>query len=67
MADVALLAESEKEMEKVKLFLDAAYPGSGDNVPDPWYGGEKDFEKVFHIIYDACSHIVKRIRRNQLP
>ena len=66
-SDVMLLAETEEEKDKVRLFLDAAHPGSNDSVPDPWYGGEKGFEKVFHIIDKACTTIADKIKKGDLP
>ncbi len=66
-ADIMLLAEGEKEKNKVRLFLDAAYPGSNDSVPDPWYGAEKGFEKVYHIIDKATAIIADKIKKGELP
>ena len=66
-SDVMLLAETQEEKDKVCLFLDAAHPGSNDSVPDPWYGGEKGFEKVFHIIDKACISIADKIKKGDLP
>ena len=66
-ADIMLLTEDDKESSKVKLFLDAAHPGSNASVPDPWYGGEEGFEKVFHILDKACTVIAKEIKNGKLP
>ncbi len=66
-ADVMLLADSEREKNKVKLFLDSAHPGSDDSVPDPWYGDEKGFDKVYHIIDKACGSIADKIKEGELP
>ena len=66
-ADLMLLTDNEKDREKVKLFLDAAYPGSNDSVPDPWYGGEEGFEKVFQIIDKACGIIADKLKKGELP
>jgi protein-tyrosine phosphatase len=45
---------------KVRLLLSEA-DGSDSEVPDPYYGGEDGFEKVFQMIEDACKHIAKRL------
>lgn len=66
-ADIMLLAENEKESMKVRLFLDAAHPGSKASVPDPWYGGEEGFEEVFHILDKACGIVAKEIKKGNLP
>lgn len=66
-ADIMLLAENDTMKQKAHLFLDAAHPGSMASVPDPWYGGEEGFEKVFHIIDKACDIISREIKKGNLP
>ena len=29
------------------------------DVPDPWYGGKKDFENVFKIVNESCQNFYK--------
>ena len=36
-------------------------PGDG-NVPDPWYGNEKDFQFVFRMLDRSCDELLKFIR-----
>jgi protein-tyrosine phosphatase len=38
--------------------LDVLYPGEKREVPDPYYGTEKDFDDVFQLIDKACRKIV---------
>ena len=66
-ADIMLLAETEEDKNKVRLFLDAAHPGSNDSVPDPWYGDEKGFDKVYHIIDKAAGIIADKIKKGEMP
>lgn len=49
--------------EKVKLILDYAEISSNEIVPDPYYGGESDFENVYELLDKACSRIAKKILR----
>jgi protein-tyrosine phosphatase len=49
--------ESWKE-GKVERLLDVLYPGEKREVPDPYYGTEKDFEDVFQLIDKACRKII---------
>jgi protein-tyrosine phosphatase len=67
LSDISLISRDESDLKKVRLFLDAAYPGSMDSVPDPWYGNEEEFEKVFHIIDKACDSLANKIKKNHLP
>lgn len=55
--------------EKVNLLLNELYPGKNMSVPDPWYGEEPDYHKVFELIEKACDQIIlkhsKKILTNQ--
>lgn len=54
-ADIIRLANTEEDGKKVKLLLNVLIPGSDASVPDPWFGGEKDFENVFSLL-DSLLH-----------
>lgn len=66
-SDIMMLADNNVNKDKVKLFLEAAYPDSHDSVPYPWYGNEDGFEKVFHILDKACTIVADKIKEGQLP
>lgn len=66
LADIMLLSDDSVK-DKVKLFLDAAHPGTNASVPDPWYGGEEGFEKVFRMLEKAAEIIAKEIKKGNLP
>ena len=40
---------------KVDLLLNLSYPNGNTNVPDPWYGNEDGYHKVFKMIDEACE------------
>lgn len=46
--------------QKVGLLLNELYKGENRNVPDPWYGEEDGYHKVFDMIDRACEKIVNR-------
>ena len=54
------LAENQKEIDKVDLILNESYPNQHKSVPDPYYGGEKGFENIFHLLNNACEKIIER-------
>ena len=66
-SDILYQANSEEETKKVKLILNEINPGANLSVPDPWFGGEKDFEKVFHLLDKACDIIVEKIQFEEKP
>jgi protein-tyrosine phosphatase len=64
-SDILYLASNEEEKEKVKLILNEISPGTNLSVPDPWFGGESDFEKVFQLLDKACDIIVANLEFEQ--
>ena len=61
LKNVSALAKHESHWKKVELFLNN---GNHQNqeVPDPYYGTEKNFEEVFQLLYKACEELVKDFR-----
>jgi protein-tyrosine phosphatase len=56
---VLSLTKNEIHKNKVSLFLNSVYPNKNLEVPDPYYGIEKDFEAVFQLVYTACEYFIK--------
>ena len=46
--------------EKVDLLLNELYPGENRNVPDPWFGNEDGYYKVYEMIEKACDKILQK-------
>ena len=55
--DVIAQANRQDDMDKVKLLCEAAGMGMRP-VPDPYYGGNEGFQKVFDLVNTACHRIV---------
>jgi len=49
----------EEELDKIKLILNESYPNQNMSVPDPYYGGEDGFEKVYQLLNNACDKIIE--------
>ncbi|MCX6292619.1 MAG: low molecular weight phosphotyrosine protein phosphatase [Bacteroidetes bacterium] len=64
LRDVLSLARHDDDKRKVDLLLNADQPGSNRSVPDPYYGGDDGFVRVFKMIDEACTAIVKQIHQN---
>jgi len=56
-----MLAQSSDQKEKVFLFMESKYPGSGKEVPDPYFGGPEGFDIIYHMIDEACEVIALRL------
>jgi protein-tyrosine phosphatase len=48
--------------KKVDLFLNELHPGKNMDVPDPWYGTEEGYHRVFDMINETCEKIIARYR-----
>ncbi len=57
--DIQKLARDEKDLQKVKLILDYLYPGEDKGVPDPYYGEDDGFEKVFQLLDQASEAFIR--------
>ncbi len=64
MRELRQLAPGPTEREKVKL-LRAFDPQSAVvenlDVPDPYYGGEDGFDKVFELVRAACEGLLVKV------
>ncbi len=61
--DVVAKAKTLDEVNKVELLCEAADMGSVP-VPDPYYGNDDGFQKVFDLVNNACGRIVKKLEEN---
>jgi protein-tyrosine phosphatase len=59
LRDVKRIAGSNWKDGKVELMMNALYPGENREVPDPWYGTEKDFHEVFDMLSKACDRFIE--------
>lgn len=57
-ADVQTIAGASWQPQKTKLLLDELDNIDNRNIPDPWYGGEDGYHKVFALIDEACKKII---------
>jgi protein-tyrosine phosphatase len=57
--DVRRAAGELWDDNKVDLLLNELYPGQNKAVPDPWYGEEDGYHKVFDMIEKACNRIIE--------
>jgi protein-tyrosine phosphatase len=52
-----------EQRAKVAMFLDFSSHHRGDEVPDPYYGGEQGFEFVLDMIEDASEGLLAAIKK----
>ena len=62
VADLRRLAPTRCK-QKIELLLDYSEKYHGQEVPDPFGGDEKDFERALDMIEDGCRGLVKLLVR----
>ncbi|RXM40950.1 protein-tyrosine-phosphatase [Chryseobacterium sp. CH21] len=61
LEDVISKTKNEEERQKVSLFLEVLGDHKNAEVPDPYWGDMKDFEKVFQLLDKGCDAIKNQI------
>jgi len=56
----------ESLQNKLQLLLNFHPDEYLDQVPDPYYGGDSGFDKVFDMVEIACTNLLKHIQTNDL-
>lgn len=59
-ANIQRLLKDEKHKPKIQMMRDYDPKGKGD-VPDPYYGGEKNFQEVFEILDRSMDVFLDKI------
>ena len=56
--DIKRISKEKFDNKKIDLLLNEIYPGENRDVPDPWYGAEDGYHKVFDLIDRACEQLI---------
>lgn len=59
--NIVKLARDGNDQDKVEMILNLSFPGENLPVPDPYFGAEDGFEKVYQLLDQACEVLVKRL------
>lgn len=62
--NVIALATTEAEKSKVRLILNELFPDENVDVPDPYFGLENGFEKVYDMLDEVCEIIAKNLQKD---
>jgi protein-tyrosine phosphatase len=60
--NILRLARGTDVRSKIKLMRDFDPKAKGAEVPDPYHGGEKDFQEVFDILDRCTTNFVEHLR-----
>lgn len=59
--NVIALARDENDKSKVDFLLNSVTPKRNDSVPDPYFGGDQGFEKVYRMLDQACDKLLENM------
>ena len=65
LRDVLKLAPNDELKKKVKLLMDHVPDHALREVPDPYYGGDEGFDRVYEMLVEACNAVLEDIRSNE--
>jgi protein-tyrosine phosphatase len=60
LEDIRRIAGKKYDATKVDLFLNELHTNSNADVPDPWYGAEDGYHKVYELIDTTCEKIITK-------
>lgn len=64
LSDVTALARNEQDRSKILCMADYLQHHPGQRtVPDPYYGGDRDFELVIELLEDACEGLLHALTK----
>lgn len=52
---------------KLFMMMNFLYPGQNRPVPDPYYGGKKEFESVYEMLFQACNAMIDELQSMREP
>jgi protein-tyrosine phosphatase len=61
LRDILAVRPSNDSRARVELFLGGGDSSNCDEVPDPYYGGQKGFDKVIDLAEMGCASLLKRL------
>lgn len=59
--DLCDRANSVEEKNKIVRMADYCTHHQATHIPDPYYGGDKDFEYVIDLLEDACENLFSQL------
>lgn len=48
---------------QVSMLMNELYPGQNQQVPDPYYGTEEDFHRVYALLDQVCAAVIRNHRK----
>jgi len=65
MSDIRRIARNKFDVTKIDLLMNELHPGQNIDVPDPWWGTEPGYHKVYKLIDQVCEAIIAKYSAQQ--
>ncbi len=62
LGNIERLAATRESGAQIKLLREYDSESSGDEVPDPYYGGASGFENVYEMVHRSCTELLDQLR-----
>jgi protein-tyrosine phosphatase len=62
LRNIQRMAASTGSEARIHLLREFDTDGTGDDVPDPYYGDVSGFENVYEIVHRSCQILLNRLR-----
>jgi protein-tyrosine phosphatase len=59
--DILQLARDDEERGRVRMIMNLVEGNENVSVPDPYYGGEMQFQRVYDMLDEATDVFLKEI------
>ena len=64
--NILAIARNEEDRDKVYMLLGELTDQEEASVPDPYYGTQKDFDHVYHLVDQASDILIRKIIQNAI-
>ena len=61
--NIAVLTSQQGHLDKIHTMMSFAPDLPEKEVPDPYYGGDKGFERVLDILEEACQNLLTSLEK----
>ncbi|UPT68841.1 MAG: hypothetical protein M0D57_09550 [Sphingobacteriales bacterium JAD_PAG50586_3] len=65
--DILSLARDDEERSRVRMIMDLVAGHENESVPDPYFGGPMQFQRVFDMLDEATDVFLKEIDPSPTP
>ncbi|MDX1389947.1 MAG: low molecular weight protein-tyrosine-phosphatase [Acidobacteriota bacterium] len=62
LRNIRRMADAVGSDAEIHLLREFDTEGSGDEVPDPYYGGASGFETVYEMVHRSCARLLDRLK-----